>query len=111
MAIYTLILLATPLNPVPAFSANVQPCPNSGARVFLTAQGAVTLNGKGVEASTLKSALEALKPKPTVICYSRENAAGEPHPAMTVVMDAITSTRLPIGLFTDSTFKTAVKVQ
>jgi hypothetical protein len=49
--------------------------------------------------------------KGPVICYSRENPAGEPHPTMQVVLDAMVSSRFPIGLFTDATFKTAVKVQ
>jgi hypothetical protein len=111
MAIYTLILLATPVSAVPVFGANVSVCPSTGARVFLSAEGVVTLNGQKVEAPVLKGALEALKPKPTVVCYARENAAGEPNPAMGVVLDAITATRLPIGLFTDSTFRTVVKVQ
>ena len=84
-------------------------CPSSGARVFLSERGVVTLNGRQVEASQLKAALLSLSPKPTVVCYSRGAPAGEPHPSMPVVLEAIMSLRLPIGLFTDSTFTTPVK--
>jgi hypothetical protein len=84
-------------------------CPDDGAKVFLSAHGVVTLNGRQVEASKLIDALMALSPKPTVVCYSREAPQGEPHESMKVVLDAIIAMRLPIGLFTDATFKTAVR--
>jgi hypothetical protein len=84
------------------------PCPEAGAKVFLTTTGRVTLNGRQVEASRLATALQSLKPKPSVICYSRENPEGEPHPAMTAVLEAIMSMRLPVGIFTDATFQKPV---
>lgn len=43
-------------------------CPDSGARVYLAADGQVTLNGQHVEASQLRDALRALNPRLTVIC-------------------------------------------
>jgi hypothetical protein len=85
-----------------------QGCPVAGARVFLSARGDVTLNGRHVEASELKDALLALSPTPTVICYAREESAGEPHPAVQTVFEAIMAMQLPIGLFTDATFQTVV---
>jgi hypothetical protein len=84
-------------------------CPSTGAKVFMNSAGAVTLNGKQIQASALKGALAKLSPKPTVVCYSRENPAGEPHPAMQTVLDAIISMNLPVGLFTDGTFSTPVR--
>jgi hypothetical protein len=86
-----------------------QGCPESGARLFLTAQGHVTLNGRAVEVSALKDALLTLSPTPTVICYSRENPAAQPHPAAQAVLEAMMATQLPIGLFTDETFQTPVR--
>jgi hypothetical protein len=83
-------------------------CPDSGARIFLSAQGDVTLNDRRVEASQLKDALLALSPAPTVLCYSRENPTGEPHPPVQTVLDAMMAAQLPIGLFTDATFQTPV---
>ena len=85
-----------------------QGCPDSGARVFLTAQGDVTLNGRHMAASELRDALLALSPVPTIICYSRENPVAEPHPAVQTVLEALMATQLPIGFFTDATFQTAV---
>ncbi len=84
-------------------------CPPTGAKVFMNSAGVVTLNGKQIQASALKDALAKISPKPTVICYSRENPTGEPHPSMQTVMEAIISMNLPVGLFTDATFSTPVR--
>jgi hypothetical protein len=86
-------------------------CPESGARVYLAENGVVTLNGRKVEAARLQDALKALSPRPTVVCYSRENPDSEPHQSMSIVLDAIISMNLPVGLFTDSTFTTPLKPQ
>ena len=85
-----------------------QGCPESGARVFFTAQGDVTLNNQRMEVSELQNALVALSPTPTVICYSRENPEAEPHPAVQTVIEAMMATQLPIGFYTDATFQTPV---
>ena len=84
-------------------------CPESGAKVFLTVDGQVTLNGRKVQVSHLAAELQALTPKPSVICYSRENPQGESPATMRTVLDAIMSLRLPVGLFTDATFQTPVR--
>jgi hypothetical protein len=84
-------------------------CPSTGARVFLAANGTVTLNGKVVDVSRLKSTLGDITPKPTVICYSRETPDAEPPPTMKPVLDAIISLQVPIGLYTDSTFTVRLK--
>jgi predicted transcriptional regulator len=88
-----------------------QACPESGARVFLFATGHVTLNGRRMEATQLIDALMALAPAPTVICYSREDATGEPHPSVETVLEALMATQLPIGLFTDASFQTPVGLE
>jgi hypothetical protein len=84
-------------------------CPASGARVFLKASGEVLLNGKLLTASQLKDALSTLSPRPTIICYSRDSAQGEPPASMGIVLDSIMALRLPVGLFTDATFATPVR--
>jgi hypothetical protein len=86
-------------------------CPDSGAKVFLTAQGAMTLNGRPLEPSQLKDALLGLSPAPTAICYSREDPAGEPHPVAQGILEAMMAVRLPIGFFTDETFQTPIRPQ
>ena len=83
-------------------------CPESGARVFFTAQGDVTLNNQRMKVSELQNILLALSPTPTVICYSRENPDAEPHPAVQTVIEAMMATQLPIGFYTDATFRTPV---
>jgi hypothetical protein len=84
-------------------------CPSTGARIFITSAGVVSLNGKQIPASALKDALAGITPRPTLICYSRQNATGEPPPAMQVVLDAIISMKLPISFFTDGTFATPAR--
>jgi hypothetical protein len=84
-------------------------CPSTGTRVYLNANGSVTLNGQTMEAAKLKDALQRLAPKPTVVCYSRANGTGDPPASVEVVLEAIMATRLPIGLFTDATFVTPVR--
>lgn len=81
-------------------------CPETGATVYLKASGGVLLNGRPIEASQLKDALSALKPRPTMICYSRDNPQGDPPSNMAVVMDALIAQGLPVGLFTDASFAT-----
>jgi hypothetical protein len=103
-------VLSTFLVLAPVLAADPVACPTTGVRIYLTAQGVVTLNGQKVNASKLKDMLGSLKPKPTLVCYSRDNPGGEPHPVVEVVMNAIASARLPVGMFTDSTFRTQVKL-
>jgi hypothetical protein len=103
-----MLLIATLIALGAAEGSMAAPCPDSGARVFLKTDGRITLNGRAVEAAHLAAELQGLIPKPSVICYSRENPQGEPHPAMAAVLEAIMATRLPVGLFTDATFQVSV---
>lgn len=87
------------------------PCPATGARIFVTSAGIVSLNGSAIEVGALRDALAALSPTPTVVCYSRDDAAGEPSPAATQAVDAIIQLRLPVAFYTDGTFNTVVKME
>jgi hypothetical protein len=100
--------LVAMVSAMPLWGAETAACPPAGARVFLTAKGIVSLNGQTIEAAKLKAALEGIKPKPPVICYSRQSDRREPHPSMVEVLDAIISTGIPIGFFTDGTFEERV---
>jgi|SRR6185503_11700867 len=82
-------------------------CPSSGARVYVSATGAVSLNGKRVAVTNLQRALEQLDPRPSVICYARDNPEREPHPDALAALEAVMSLRMPIALFRDATFKGA----
>ena len=101
-------LLAALAGATPTLGAEASACPDTGARVFLTAKGIVSLNGKTIEVAKLKAALEGLTPRPPVICYSRQSDRREPHSSMVEVLDAIISTGIPIGFFTDGTFEERV---
>lgn len=101
-----LTLLACGATAQAADAAKPGACPASGARVWLQATGEVLLNGRPLAAPRLQDALSALQPRPTVICYARENAEDEPPPTMETVLEALMAQRLPIGLYTDDTFAT-----
>jgi hypothetical protein len=85
-------------------------CPKTGVQVFVTATGVITLNAREVSVGALREALEAMNPPPSVVCYSREDPAGEPHPTATEVVDVIIQLRLPAAFYTDSTFTSVVKL-
>ncbi len=87
-----------------ADAASTKPCPKSGAKVLVTAMGIVTLNGKVVPVDSLTSALSALAPRPTEVCYFREKPKGEAPAAVKIAVNAIISTHLPISFYSDSSF-------
>ena len=84
-------------------------CPESGVRIYLDRHGKVTVNGKAVSLESLGGTLAAIQPRPTVICYSRDAPQLKPPAQASVVMAAMIALRLPIGIFTDNTFKTPVQ--
>lgn len=86
-------------------------CPESGVRIYLDRHGTVTVNGGAVALEKLASVLAAIQPRPTVVCYSREDAQQEPPAQYQAVIEAIMALRLPVGLFTDNTFKTPVSMK
>jgi hypothetical protein len=81
-------------------------CPESGVRIYLDRHGKVTVNGRAVGLENLAGTLAAIQPRPTVVCYSRDDPQREPPAQASAVMAAIMSLRLPIGFFTDKTYKT-----
>ncbi len=86
-------------------------CPDSGARIYMSTDGNVQLQGKAVSVADLARELQQLKPGLTEICYSREDPQGEPPPGMTNVLDAIAAQRLPVSFYTDSSFLQRVRLQ
>lgn len=109
-AAFSAVMVVAVLGLTQALGAESTACPAAGARVFLFASGVVSLNGQVVEVSKLKAALDGLRPKPTVICYSRGSTKGEPPASMVLVLDTIISTRLPIGFYTDGSFEERVEL-
>jgi hypothetical protein len=83
-------------------------CPDSGVRIYLHRDGSVTVNGVPVEAGKVREVVTHLVPKPTVVCYARDDPQKEPPPQAQAVVEAIIALRLPVGFFTDATFSTPV---
>jgi hypothetical protein len=86
-------------------------CPSSGARIYMSKDGSVLLQGKAVSAAELGPMLEKLKPNLTEVCYSREDPVGEPPADMPKVLDAIAALRLPVSFYTDSSFSRKIQLQ
>ena len=86
------------------------PCPPAGARVAVSVEGVVRLNGVEVSPATLATALRSLAPPPVLVCYYRQPAAGDTQAAPNV-LDAIMSMRLPVLLFEDTDFARGVPLR
>ncbi len=86
------------------------PCPPAGARVAVSTQGVVRLNGAQVSPAALAVALRSLAPPPALVCYYRESAASDA-PAVPDVLAAIMSMRLPVLVFEDSDFARGVALR
>jgi hypothetical protein len=82
----------------------VAPCPSTAVKVFLASDGTVVLNDKTVSANDLRGALDRMSPRPTEVCYSRENPNGPPPPQTASVLDTIAALKAPISFYTDRTF-------
>jgi biopolymer transport protein ExbD len=68
------------------------------ASVHVTAAGVITLNGNEVTLEQLKQEFARLAAVGGTVRYSRDNAAGDPHPNAMKVMQAIVDARLPIEM-------------
>ncbi len=86
-------------------------CPESGVRIYLDRHGKVTVDGKAVALENLGGTLATIQPRPTVVCYSRDDPQREPPAQAGAVMAAIIALRLPIAVFTDKTYKTPVQAK
>jgi hypothetical protein len=86
------------------------PCPPAGARVAVSVEGVVRLNGVEVSPAALATALRSLAPPPVLVCYYRQPAAGDTQAAPNV-LDAIMSMRLPVLLFEDTDFARGVPLR
>jgi len=85
-----------------------QPCDiKTAARVFVSAVGVVSLNGKVITIDSLLVALQKLPIRS--VCYSRENPeAFEPHPFALDVLGAVRELKLPIAFYWDADFQQRV---
>jgi biopolymer transport protein ExbD len=88
-----------------------QPCDKTtAARVFVSADGVVSLNGNATPIGSLLAALMKLSIQS--VCYSRENPqAPEPHPVALQALDAIMQLKLPVAFYWDADFQQRVHIK
>jgi len=86
-----------------------KPCPETGVRVAVFANGRIEINGSALDVSQLPSTFERLAPAATEVCVHRQDPeAAEPHPNMLKVLDAVIRHRLPISFYRDASFRRRV---
>jgi hypothetical protein len=93
----------SPVSGAPADEATLVPCPATGARLVLMHSGAVTLNGMEIGIDKLGTAIGALKPRPTEVCYAQEDPADQ-SAKLGSAMEVLIFAKIPISLYTDVTF-------
>jgi hypothetical protein len=81
----------------------VAPCPATGARLVQLHSGAVTLNGIEIGIDKLGTAIGALKPPPTEVCFAQENPADQSADLGSAV-EVLIFAKMPISVYTDVTF-------
>ena len=106
-----LAALAAVASPTSVAAAASDSCPASGVRVFLKSSGSLILNGRSIEASRLSSELSAIRPRPTLICYSREKPWDKPPATVELVLGALMALNLPFRFYTDATFSSPAPVE
>jgi hypothetical protein len=65
--------------------------------------GAVTLNGMEIGIDKLGTAIGALKPRPTEVCYAQEDPADQ-SAKLGSAMEVLIFAKMAISLYTDVTF-------
>jgi hypothetical protein len=87
----------------PSNRASEEPCPATAARIVLWHSGKVTLNSVEVPIDNLGSALAALAPRPTEVCYSQENPRDQSRD-LGDFFEGLIFLRMPISMYTDTSF-------
>jgi biopolymer transport protein ExbD len=95
--------------------SDAKPAPASKAaaskpilKVAVSAEGAITADGKAVELTDLDSAFAKLATKQGEVWYHRDNPAGDPHPIALEVMNLVVKHQLPLRLFAQPDFSDAL---
>lgn len=86
----------------PSDAVREEPCPATAARMVLWHTGRVTLNGAEVSTENLGSAVAALVPRPTEVCFTQEN----PHDELDLgrLLGQLISLRIPLSIYSDTSF-------
>jgi hypothetical protein len=81
-------------------------CPDTAARVYLDPAGFITVNGHTVLPEDLSHTVASLKPRE--VCFAPVDPNIKPRPEIRVVFKTVTELKLPVYLYTDSTFHTRI---
>jgi hypothetical protein len=76
------------------------------AKVRVYTDGRVTLDGKQVAPTELRSAFASLKARDGVVWYYREQGAAAAHPTARLVMEAVMEAKVPISFSDTEDFST-----
>ena len=82
--------------------------PENVARVGVSADGRISLNGKDASLQDVQEAFADLAKDGGVVWYYREAADAEPHPNAMLVVQAVVEARLPISMSTKPDFSDVV---
>lgn len=96
-----------------ASSATAEPLPrdDSPVRIWVTATGAIELNGVSADMQQVEAALRAAAPAHRTVFYGREAADQEPHPNAMRVLELIIANRLSVRMSTQHDFSDAVDAE
>ncbi len=78
------------------------------AKVGVSADGRITLNGNPASIEDVRTAFAELARDDGVVWYYREAADAEPHPTAMLVVQAIVEARLPVSMSTSPDFSNVV---
>jgi hypothetical protein len=77
----------------------------STIKVWVSANGAMELDGKPSSLQAIEAILPQLSDRPgAAVYYGRDGAAGEPHPDAMKLIKAVVANRLPIRMSTKRDF-------
>jgi hypothetical protein len=77
----------------------------STIKVWVSANGAMELDGKPSSLQAIEAILPELSDRPgAAVYYGRDGAAGEPHPDAMKLIKAVVANRLPIRMSTKRDF-------
>ena len=101
-AVVCATLASAAANP-PSDAVSERPCPATAARMVLWHSGKVTLNGAEAPIEKLGSAVAALAPRPTEVCYTQENPHDELRDLGRLLGELIVL-RIPLSIYSDTSF-------
>jgi hypothetical protein len=90
------------------FSGETEPVTQRIAKVGVSADGQIELNGAVASIEDIRATFAGLARDNGVVWYYREAASGEPHPNAMLVVQAVVEARLPISMSTKPDFSDVV---